>query len=110
MSFPEPTIINIAVYSVPIVMIVSILFWSIQTYIKSEKRKRRKTRKKIMKEKIFRGNERLRMVDYIKSHKLGEYLKYGYSYCDFCGTKLFDGEAHDTQKCLINKYSHVVIK
>ena len=51
-----------------------------------------------------------RTADYIKSHKLEEYLKQGFAYCDFCGVKLFDGKEHDTQECLIERYKEVIIE
>lgn len=90
------------------IIIVGFLTFGLLMFI-SNIRKKIRIRKRIRNEHR-RKKELIRTSDYIKSHKLGEYLKYGYSYCDYCGTKLFDGEAHDTQKCLINKYSHVVIK
>jgi len=64
----------------------------------------RKKHLKIKEEKYFS------LSNTLKSHKLAEYVNEGFTYCDFCGIKLFDGKAHDMQECLIKSYKEVIIE
>jgi len=123
MSFPEPQELPNLSFILPISFIVgfgiSFLIWVIPII-----RKKTRIRKRVKKYKEhFWKRINIPFPDYNKSQKdkdkiiklffNHERLKNGkinYAYCDFCGEKILDGMFHDTQKCLINKYSHVVIK
>ncbi len=88
-------------------------------------RKRIRIRKKVRKHKKYLWKRiNIPFPDYIKSREdtqdrvMGMLfsprrlmkVKEDYIYCDFCGKKIIEGTEHDTQKCLIKKYNHVVIK